>query len=87
MTLLYWNYQGFSSPPIVRALHRLIQTTKPFIIFLLEIKCLKNKMDSIRMSLGFDCGFFVDRVVCLVDLVLFGIMKLLFLCLVILLLD
>lgn len=33
-----------------------------FIVFLLETICLKNKINSIRISLGFDCDFFVDRV-------------------------
>lgn len=35
---------------------------KPFLAFYSETKCLKNKMDSIKYSLEFDFGFYVDRI-------------------------
>lgn len=30
--------------------------------FLIEDKCLKNKIDNAHTFLGFDCGFFVDKI-------------------------
>lgn len=62
MSLLCLNYWGLNSPREIQVLGSLIQATKPFIIFLSQTKCLKNKMDNVIISLGFDCGFFVDRI-------------------------
>lgn len=51
-----------SSPRAIRALRNLLSFAKPLIVFLSKIKCRKNKMDSVRLSSGFDFGLFVERI-------------------------
>lgn len=53
MSILRGNCQRVGIPRAIQALSSLIKFVKPFIIFLSDTKCLKNKMDSIRISIGF----------------------------------
>lgn len=73
MSILCWNYHGLGNPRAIRALHSLIQTKKPFVVFLSGTKCLKNKIDSNRRYLCFDYSFYVDRIIFLEVLAFFGI--------------
>lgn len=60
MSILCWNCRGLGNPWTIRDLRGLIQILNPFIVFLSKTKCFKNKIDSIRLSLDFDCGFYVE---------------------------
>lgn len=60
MSILYWNCWAVSSPRAIIALRSLTQSEKPFLVFLSETKCFKNKMENITLVLGFDCKFYVD---------------------------
>lgn len=46
---------GLNSPHAIGALHNVVMTAKPFIVFVPETKCFKNKMGFIRISLVFFC--------------------------------
>jgi exonuclease III len=62
MNLLSWNCQGLGNPQAVRDLCQVTKEKKPAILFLMETKCHRNKMESVRVKLGFDCLFIVDSV-------------------------
>jgi exonuclease III len=62
MNLLSWNCRGLGNPQAVRDLCQVTKEKKPTILFLMETKCHRNKMESVRVKLGFDCLFVVDSV-------------------------
>lgn len=53
MTALCWNCRGLGSPRSVRALHRLIQTKHPNLVFLMETKAKQQELESIKRQIGF----------------------------------
>lgn len=62
MSCLSWNCRGLGSPRTVRALKDLLRTCKPSFVFLMETLSIASKIEELRISLGFDFCFSVDRV-------------------------
>jgi hypothetical protein len=54
MILLSWNCRGLGNPWAVRELCHLVKTKKPTLLFLMETKSRKNKMEGIRIKIGFE---------------------------------
>lgn len=61
MIVLSWNCRGLGHPRAVLVLLDLIKAHKPDIILLLENLSYSNKVENIRISLGFDGVFSIDR--------------------------
>ena len=59
MNSLYWNCRGLGKPQSVHALHDLVQRWDPRIVFLLETKLKKKRMERVRDRLGFANGLLV----------------------------
>jgi exonuclease III len=62
MTLLSWNCRGLGSPRAVRDLCQLAKENKAHILFLMETKCSKARVEVVRVKLGFAGAFTVDHV-------------------------
>jgi exonuclease III len=62
MSLLSWNCQGLGNPGAVRDLCQLMKEKKPKILFLMETKCRKDRMEVLRVKIGFEGMFVVDPV-------------------------
>lgn len=60
MNVLSWNCRGFGNPRAIRNLYRLVKDKKPAILFLMETKCSKNKMETVRIRMGFEGLFVVE---------------------------
>nr|DAD30368.1 TPA_asm: hypothetical protein HUJ06_009219 [Nelumbo nucifera] len=61
MICLNWNYRGLGNPRAVRTLRELIRSRKPDAIFLIETLVHVNKIEEIRIQIGFVGAFTVDR--------------------------
>jgi hypothetical protein len=53
---------GIGSPRTVRDLCQLVKANNPSILFLMETKCSKIKLEGLRVKLGFACVFVVEPV-------------------------
>ncbi|KAL9686721.1 hypothetical protein QQ045_031114 [Rhodiola kirilowii] len=53
MTTLVWNCRGLGNPRTIRELRSLIKTTNPQMVGLIETKSSKEKMELLRVQLGF----------------------------------
>ena len=62
MNLLSWNCRGLGNPTVVRDLCQLTKEKKPTILFLMETKCRRHKMEYLWVKMGFDCMFVVDPI-------------------------
>jgi hypothetical protein len=62
MNLLSWNYQGLGNLLAIQDLCRLVKEKRPTILFLMETKCRKDKMEALRVRLEFEGLFVVDAV-------------------------
>jgi exonuclease III len=62
MTLISWNCRGLGSPRAVRDLCQLAKENKARILFLMETKCSKARVEMVRIKLGFTGAFTVDPV-------------------------
>jgi exonuclease III/ribonuclease HI len=62
MKLLSWNCQGLGNPWTVQDLCHMVKEKKPDILFLMETKCRKEKLESIRVRMGFIGMFVVEPV-------------------------
>jgi exonuclease III len=62
MNLLSWNCQGLGNPWTVQDLYLMVKEKKPDILFLMETKCRKERMEGIRVKLGFQGLFVVEPV-------------------------
>ena len=62
MRAISWNCQVLGNPRSVRALHDLVRCWNPKIVFLMEIKSKKNRMESIKNRIGFSNGLIVPNV-------------------------
>jgi hypothetical protein len=62
MSIVSWNCRGLGNLWTVQKLHRLVKEKKPNIVFLMETKLRSNKMERVRVQLGFEHMFVVDSV-------------------------
>jgi exonuclease III len=62
MIILSWNYRGLGNLRTIHDLRRMVKEKNPNLVFVMETKLQKNKMEGIRMKLGFDNMFVVDCV-------------------------
>ncbi|XP_042961719.1 uncharacterized protein LOC122296220 [Carya illinoinensis] len=62
MSLLVWNYRGLGNPRSVRILSKLVKEKGPLLVFLVENKCSKQRMEVVRRSLKMDGCFDVESV-------------------------
>ena len=59
MNSLCWNFRGLGNPQSIRALHDMVRHWDPRIVFLLEAKLRKRRMERVRDRLGFTNGLVV----------------------------
>jgi exonuclease III len=62
MTFLSWNCWGLGSLRAIRDLCQLAKKNKARILFLMEAKCSKARVEVVRVKLGFAGAFIVDHV-------------------------
>ena len=62
MNPLSWNCRGLGNPWAVKALHDLVRRWNPKIVFLMETKLKKNRMERIKNRIGFANGLIVSNV-------------------------
>jgi exonuclease III len=62
MIILSWNCRGLGNFRTIHDLRRMVKEKKPNLVFLMETKLQKSKMEGIRIKLGFDSMFVVDCV-------------------------
>ena len=62
MNPLSWNCRGLGNPWAVKALHDLVWRWNPKIVFLMETKLKKNRMERIKNRIGFANGLIVSNV-------------------------
>ncbi|XP_042964610.1 uncharacterized protein LOC122298825 [Carya illinoinensis] len=62
MNLLSWNCRGLGNPRAVRILNMLIKAKLPSLVFLLETKCSKSKVEAVKQLIKFDNCLVVDSV-------------------------
>lgn len=60
MSILFWNCRGLGNPTTIQVLVDLIHTKRPKLVFLMETLANHNKMQFIRIRLGFYGLFTVD---------------------------
>lgn len=61
MTILSWNCRGLGNPRAVLVLRELIRTHTPDIIFLFETLVHAQKLEDIRIKIGYEGCFAVNR--------------------------
>jgi exonuclease III len=62
MSLISWNCRGLENPWTVRDLCLMVKEKRPALLFLIETKSRKNKLEGVRIKLGFEGLFVVDPV-------------------------
>ncbi|KAJ4825970.1 hypothetical protein Tsubulata_007732 [Turnera subulata] len=62
MTILVWNCQGIGRPLTVRALNWLVTKHRPSLIFVMECKQTRQRLEKIRRQLRYDQAEYVERV-------------------------
>jgi exonuclease III len=60
MIIFSWNCRGLGNPWTVQDLCRMVKEKKPDLVFLMETKLRRKKMENIRIKLGFSNMFVVD---------------------------
>jgi len=60
MIVLSWNCRGLGNPRLVWILHCLVRAKKPSLVFLMETKLRRSKMEEIKSRLCFEGLFVVD---------------------------
>jgi hypothetical protein len=60
MKIMYWNCQGFGNPDAIRELCCKVKDKCTDLVFLMETKLRKNKMDGIRSKLNYENMLIVD---------------------------
>jgi hypothetical protein len=53
MILMSWNCRGLGNPEAVRALHLMVKTKGPQVLFLMETKLDAGRMEKDSRSVGF----------------------------------
>ncbi|CAM8923224.1 unnamed protein product [Rhodiola kirilowii] len=71
MTILAWNCRGAGNPRSIRELRSLVQTTRPLILGLIETKAGKERLEQLRIALGFFGCFVVPALGCSGGMTLF----------------
>ena len=61
MICLSWNFRGLGQARAVHALSELVKTHKPTVIFLFETLVHSNKIECLRVKMGFQNALAVDR--------------------------
>ncbi|XP_073049453.1 uncharacterized protein [Primulina eburnea] len=61
MIILSWNCRGLGHTRAVPNLRELVRAHRPAVIFLYETLAHSQKIEEVRISLGFDAAFSVDR--------------------------
>lgn len=61
MKILSWNCQGLGNPWTVRALHHLVKTEMPKIVFLSETCLDDSNISFLKSILGFENGIGIGR--------------------------
>lgn len=56
-----WNCRGLGNPRAVLVLKDLVRSRRPDFIFLIETLVHSNKMEEIKIAIGYDGVFCVDR--------------------------
>ena len=62
MRAISYNFRGLGNPKLVRALHDLVWCWNPKIVFLMETKSKKNRMERIKNRFGFSNGLIMPSV-------------------------
>jgi exonuclease III len=62
MSILSWNCRGLGNPRIVQDFRRMVKEKRPNIVFIMETKLRKRKLETIRLKVGFANMFVVDCV-------------------------
>ncbi|WCJ41960.1 hypothetical protein M5689_022794 [Euphorbia peplus] len=62
MSTISWNCRGMGNPRTVRMLMNLVSKFRPEFIFLMEVKCNRAKIESIKRKLCYDGLFFIDPI-------------------------
>lgn len=57
---LSWNYRGLRNPQIVDELYHLVKSKCLKFVFLVETKCSRHKVETVRNKVDFDCSSVVD---------------------------
>jgi hypothetical protein len=60
MNLFRWNCRGLGNPWTIGDLHRMVKKKRLAMIFLMETKLRKSRMELIRIKLGFPNIMVVD---------------------------
>ncbi|XP_042948632.1 uncharacterized protein LOC122281317 [Carya illinoinensis] len=60
MNCMGWNCRGLGNSQTIHELYLLVKAKSPDLIFLIEIKCSRDRMEFIRNKLGFDNCFTVN---------------------------
>ena len=58
MSIISWNCCGLGSPRTVQELVDLVSIKKPKIVFLMEVKVGRNKVESMKNKINFDGLFY-----------------------------
>ncbi|XP_059428667.1 uncharacterized protein LOC132162445 [Corylus avellana] len=62
MSILSWNCRGLGNPWTVSKLHHLVKEKKPTIVLLMETKLRADRLEMVRIHLGYDYMVVVDCV-------------------------
>jgi exonuclease III len=62
MSIISWNCRGLGNPRTVHDLNQMVREKKPSFLFLIETISRKQRMEWIRVKLGFAGLFVVDPV-------------------------
>ena len=62
MNPISWNCRGLGNPWSVKAPHDLVRRWNPKIVFLMETKSRKNRVERIKNRIGFANGLIVPSV-------------------------
>ncbi|XP_019173567.1 PREDICTED: uncharacterized protein LOC109169145 [Ipomoea nil] len=62
MSLISWNCRGLGGTRTVRELLGIVSKQRPLFVFLMETKAYGSRVEEMRVQLGFEGAFCVDRV-------------------------
>jgi exonuclease III len=62
MSIISWNCRGLGNLSVVPTIRYLVRKYKPDIFFLCETLMHANKIEEVRVRLGFDGAFAVDKI-------------------------